>query len=270
MIKFLLLLLICSASPAYAAFDQSHAAFSAELSKYVDQSGIHYRQWKEHPEGLDKYLAQLAAITPEEYERFSEPEKKVLWINAYNAIIIRIVLDHYPIQGGKPYYPTDSARQIPSLWEAYRYKVAGREVNLYDIEHKIIRREFKDPRMHFLVVCAARGCPGIGSSAYTASSLERDLEKASWQYMTDPKHVQIDPQHKTVRVSKLFEWFPLDFAPLTGLQPFQVPPPSDDEIVVAYVMNFAGKDVQKQFPDYKDVRVIYMPYDWALNDADQP
>ena len=151
--NLLLVSLLCLALPAHAAFDQSHAQLTTELKKYVDTSGVHYRRWREHPEGLNNYLKQLAEIDPEDYKHFSENEKKALWVNAYNAIIIKIVLDHYPVHGSKTYYPPNSARQIPHLWEDYRYKVAGREVNLYDIEHNIIRKDFKDPRMHFVVVC---------------------------------------------------------------------------------------------------------------------
>ncbi len=253
--------------PAHAAFDQLHLQLSAELKKYVDSAGVHYCLWHEHPEWLNQYLADLAAISPDEYGKFSESEKKALWINAYNAIIIKIVIDHYPIHGQKTYYPSDSARQIPSLWEAYRFRVAGQDVNLYDIEHKVIRKEFKDPRMHFAVVCAARGCPCLMTSAYTAATLERDLDKAAWQFMTDPSHVRFDREHKVVQVSRLFQWFPLDFnvTPQTSA----ALPPSDDEVVLAYVLSYAGREIQKEFADPKLVRVIYMPYNWSLNDADE-
>ncbi len=260
--------LLAAVLPARAAFDQTHALLTAELHKYVDHSLVHYKLWREHPEGLNRYLAELAAITPEEYEKFSENEKKALWINAYNALIIKIVLDHYPIHGTKSYYPPNSARQIPNLWDDYHYKVAGRDVNLYAIEHYILRKDFKDPRVHFAVVCASRGCPYLRRTAYTPATLDHDLDEAARRYMADPQHVQYDPENQTIRVSKLFQWFPLDFAQAAGYKTIPDPPPTDNDIVAAYVLSFAAPEVKAKFPDISRVDVDYMPYDWALNDAD--
>lgn len=268
--SFILLVIVIWAATvsAQAAFDKQHSILTGELKKYVDSSGVHYAKWKQHPQELDRYLAQLAAISADQYNRFNDNEKKALWVNAYNALIIRIVLDHYPIHGSKTYYPPDSARQIPNLWEAYRFKVAGRDVNLYDIEHKIIRKDFKDPRMHFVVVCASRGCPSLKSSAYTAATMERDLDAAARKFMTDTKHVEFDSEHKLLKVSKLFEWFPLDFAPPAGSK-LPATPLSDDEIVLSYALSFAPQEIQKDFADPKQIHVMYMEYDWSLNDADR-
>jgi hypothetical protein len=265
-----LMLLLCLAIPAQAAFDQSHRLLSAELKKYADKKGIHYRMWKEHPELLDKYLSGLADVSPDEYQQFSPDQKKAFWINAYNSIIIRIVLDHYPVHGTKAYYPPNSARQIPNLWEVFKYKVAGQEINLYDIEHKIIRREFKDPRMHFAVVCAARGCPTLADSAYTGGRLEDDLNLAAQRYMTDSNHVQYDPEHNVIKVSKLFQWFPLDFLLASAPAKMPMPPPADDEIVFNYALAFAPREIREKYADTKKVEVVYLPYDWSLNDADEP
>lgn len=264
------LLFLCLAMPAEAAFDQSHSLLSAELKKYSDNKGIHYRLWKEHPEGLDKYLGGLAAVGAGQYERFTSAEKKAFWINTYNSIIIKIVLDHYPIHGDKAYYPPNSARQIPNLWEAFKYNVAGRVLNLYDIEHKIIRKEFKDPRMHFAVVCAAKGCPTLGSSAYTADRLEEELDLAARKYMSDSNHVQYDPEHNVVKLSKLFQWFPLDFITSSRPAAKSESPPTDDEVVLDYALSFAPQAISCKFGDKRKVEVVYLPYDWSLNDADEP
>src|SRR5215470_10996757 len=120
--------------PAEAAFPHDHTVLTAELKKYVEGPLVHYRRWKEHPEGLNRYIALLSKMRVDEYAGLSEDEKKCLWINAYNALTIKIVLERYPIHGIKPYYPPDSLRQIPDVWEAYHFRVAGKEVNLYNIE----------------------------------------------------------------------------------------------------------------------------------------
>jgi hypothetical protein len=264
----LLLLFTLPVVTAALAFDQKHGTLSAELAKYVDHSGVHYRKWKADEKGLSKYLSELAALDPQEYEHFSLGEKKALWVNAYNALIIKIVLDHYPVHGDKSYYPPDSARQIPHLWEDYHARIAGRDINLYDIEHKIIRK-FCDPRLHFVVVCAARGCPDLRNSAYTAATFEADLDEAARRYVGQKNNVQFDLAHKTVSVSKLFQWFPLDFADPKDMKKHSGSPLSDDEIVLSYLLKYAPEGYAKEVSDLKSVHVIYMPYDWSLNDADK-
>src|SRR4030095_11541628 len=197
-----------SALPVLAKFDHSHQLFSKGLRQYVADSQVHYVQWKKDPSALHSYLKQLAALSPAEYAHFTENQKKALWINAYNAITIKVVLDHYPIKGSKPYYPANSLRQIPDVWEQFHYKVAGKDVDLYTIEHEMIRKQFQDPRMHFAVVCASNGCPPILNRAYVAETIENELDEAARRYFSLSKNVQYDPDKKEVRVSQLFRWFP--------------------------------------------------------------
>lgn len=258
---------LCSGLPAAAKFDQSHQLWTDELGRYVDGSLVHYEQWKKDQHGIGAYLKQLARISSGEYERFTADEKKALWINAYNAITIKVVLDHYPIKGTKPYYPTNSLRQIPDVWEEFRYKVAGHEVDLYTIEHEMIRKQFQDPRMHFAVVCASNGCPPLLNRAYVAATMAKDLDEAARRYFSISKNVQYDPEKKEVRVSQLFRWFPLDFAAAAGFAKMPFPPPTDDSIVLTYVLSMAPPDVKEKFSE-KDTRVTYLLFDWSLNDAD--
>ncbi|HEY9869721.1 MAG TPA: DUF547 domain-containing protein [Candidatus Obscuribacterales bacterium] len=262
-----LCLAVWCALPAMARFDHAHEQLTKELQKYVDTPLVHYARWKNDQAGLDRYLKQLAAISPREYERFTQDQKKALWINAYNAITIKIVLTHYPIRGDKPYYPPNSLRQIPNVWEDFKFTVAGKEVNLYMIEHDMIRKQLQDARMHFAVVCASRGCPPLLNRAYVPETLDKDLDEAARRYFAAERNVQYDPERKEVRVSQLFRWFPLDFANLAGFSKMPFPPPSDDAIVLSYVLSMAPAELRSKFPE-KETRVLYMPFDWSLNDAD--
>src|SRR5215470_13249467 len=97
---------LSGALPALAKFDHSHQLFTSGLRRYVTDAQVHYAQWQKDQGALDSYLKQLAAISPAEYAHFTDGQKKALWINAYNALTIKVVLDHYPINGTKPYYPT--------------------------------------------------------------------------------------------------------------------------------------------------------------------
>lgn len=252
--------------PALAAFDQSHAALTRQLERFVEGRQVRYREWQNNRQGLDDYLKSLAEISPSEYESFNRNQKKALWINAYNALAIKIVLDHYPISGKKSYFPANSIRQIPDVWESFHTEVAGRRVCLYSLEHDIIRREFHDPRMHFAVVCASKGCPAIVKQAYSGEELEEQLESARKRFFSNTNNLQLLPEKHTIRVSHLFKWFPLDFAKAAGMTGASFPPPSDDEIIAAYVLANVHADNKESFKQ-KKTKVEYLPYDWSLNDA---
>lgn len=256
--------------PASAAVDLNHTLFTADLKEYVEHDLVHYKKWKQHTERLEQYLKSLSEITQDEYEKLSREEKKALWINAYNAFTVKVVLDHYPINGSEPYYPKNSFRQIPDAWDEFYFVVAGRRVNLNEIEHNISRR-LNDPRIHFAVVCAAKGCAKINKEAYVATNLDAVLDAQTQKFILDPQNVSFDHKEKIVHVSKLFSWFPLDFLNAVGFKTVPFPPPKDDEVVLRYIVSRSPKDVQERFKtddDYRAYKVLYKDYDWSLNDAD--
>ncbi|MBA3859020.1 MAG: hypothetical protein C0507_19105 [Cyanobacteria bacterium PR.3.49] len=256
--------------PAHAAVDLQHTLFSEDLKLYVDNDLVHYKKWKGHTDRLEQYLKSLAQITQDEYEKLSKEDKKALWVNAYNAFTVKVVLDHYPINGTEAFYPKNSFRQIPDAWDDYFFVVAGRRVSLNDIEHNIGRR-LHDPRIHFAVVCAAKGCAKINKEAYTGKTIESALEAQTDKFILNPDNVSFDHKEKTVRVSKLFSWFPLDFLNAVGFKTMPFPPPKDDEVVLRYIVSRSPKEVQEKFKsddDYRAYKVIYRDYDWSLNDAD--
>lgn len=262
--------LAASSAPTFAAVDLEHKLFTDDLKQYVENDLIHYKKWKLHPEQLEKYLKSLADISQDEYEKLSKQDKEALWINAYNAFTIKVVLDHYPISGKETYYPKNSFRQIPDAWEEFFFVVAGRRVSLYDIEHDIGRR-LHDPRIHFAVVCAAKGCAKINKDAYIGKTLDAALEAQTDKFLLNPQNVEFDHKQKVVRVSKLFSWFPLDFLNAVGFKTVPFPPPKDDEVVLRYIVSRSPKEVKERFKtddDYRAYQVVYREYDWSLNDAD--
>jgi len=263
-------ILVSGFLPTQAAIDLNHTLFSEDLKEYVEKDLVHYKKWKQHSERLDQYLKSLADITQDQYEKLSVEDKKALWINAYNAFTVKVVLDHYPINGTESYYPKNSFRQIPDAWDEYYFVVAGRRVNLNEIEHNISRR-LHDPRIHFAVVCAAKGCAKMNREAYVGTSLDTALDAQTQKFILDRQNVDFDHKEKVVRVSKLFSWFPLDFLNAVGFKTVPFPPPKDDEVVLRYIVSRSPKEVQERFKtdeDYRAYKVVYKDYDWALNDAD--
>lgn len=266
----LVLMIVGSFSPAQAAVDLEHTLFSEDLKEYVEKDLVHYKKWKQNSARLDQYLKTLADITQDEYEKLSSEDKKALWINAYNAFTVKVVLEHYPINGTETYYPKNSFRQIPDAWDEFFFVVAGRRVNLNEIEHNISRR-LHDPRLHFAVVCAAKGCAKMNKEAYKGKTLDAALDAQTQKFILDPQNVDFDHKEKVVRVSKLFSWFPLDFLNAVGFKTVPFPPPKDDEVVLRYIVSRSSKEVQDKFKtdeDYRAYKVVYKDYDWSLNDAD--
>lgn len=261
----LLLLVLFQAFPALA-FDQQHKLFSQELKKYVNKDGmVNYALWKKKQQGLNQYLQSLSKLSPDEYKQFSRLEKRALWLNAYNALAIKLVLDHYPIKARVSEYPSPSIRQIPDTWDAIKSTVAGQEVSLYTIVHDKLRKA-KDPRTHFAVVPAARGGGVLQKRAFRAETVVADLGKLTGKFMSKKENLSLDADRKTITVSQIFRWFPLDFIQANELNGpvFQIP--RDDDVVKSYVWQFLTEK-QKRGLDQKEVRVIYAPYDWLLNEA---
>ncbi len=255
-----------SALQTAMAFDHSHKLLGTELHKFVGPSGVHYAKWKEKREGLDKYLESLGQISPEEYEKFDPQQKKTLWINAYNALAIKLVLDHYPIHSATPNerYPADSIRQIPNVWDAVSCKVAGREVTLYTIAHDILRRD-TDCRTHFAIVPASKGGGILHNTPFEPKTVEHELDKVTHEYFAKPESLRCNFDDSSITVSQIFKWFPFDF--ISPSAAAQIPMPTENDVVKDYVFQFLPADAKKKF-DGKNVRIIYGPYDWSLNDAD--
>ena len=260
----LILISAFACAPA-AAFDHSHKLFSAELKKYVKKDGVLYEKWKSKRAGLDHYFTQLQSITADDYAQFTEKQKKALWLNVYNALAIRLVLDQYPIKGKNANYPAASIRQIPDVWKAAVCNMTGKDISLYVIFHSMMRKDFHDCRSHFAIVPASRGAYPLQSEAFQEMKVEQQLEKITKAFMANRENLSADLSSNTIYVSHIFKWFPLDFLSAPGGKiPF--PPPADDDVVRNYVLPFLRKDEQEQLKD-KQAKIVYKNYDWALNDA---
>src|SRR5690348_3784905 len=154
---------------------------------------------------LDGYIAALEAVP---VSRLDRDEQRAYWINLYNAVTTRIVLDHYPVK---------SIRDIslgPGLlsfgpWDAKVATVEGQALSLNDIEHGILRPIWRDPRLHYALNCAAVSCPSLAPSAFTAGNTERLLDQGARAYVNDPRGVRIVGD--TLTVSSIYLWYRADF-----------------------------------------------------------
>lgn len=233
-----------------AAID--HAAWDALLGRYVvrGEGGINLFAYAEVSPAdrvaLAAYLDRLARIPITRYDR---GEQLAYWINLYNALTVKVVLDHYPVK---------SIRDIdisPGLcadgpWARKLVTVEGEAVSLNDIEHRILRPIWRDPRIHYAVNCASIGCPDLRARAYTAATVEAMLEDGAAEYINSPRGVSIEDG--TVTVSRIYDWFYEDFG-------------GTDAAVFNHLLNYAAPRLKRNLETIG--RIHEVAYDWRLNDA---
>lgn len=221
----------------------SHEIFNKVLTKHVEKGKVDYAKLKAEPEEFEKYLDLLAAAKP---SKMSYNVQLAFWINAYNALVIKGVIDHYP---------TKSVRKVKAFggfFSRLKFHVAGEKYTLDHIEHEILRKEFVDPRIHFALVCASIGCPPIENRVFLSETIDEQLDAVTKKFITNTDKVRLDKAKRRVYLSKIFKWYKKDFTEgYTGVADFLTDflPPEDADFVLE-----------------KDVKFHYLDYDWSLND----
>jgi hypothetical protein len=251
-------------------FDQSHSIYDSLLKKYVHNGRVDYKGFIASKEEFDTYLKQLGSVSENDYVNWSREEKLVFWINAYNAFTIKAVTNHYPIKRNKNlvgvFYPKNSIRQIDGVWDKLKFQAVGRTVTLENIEHGILRKEFKESRIHFAIVCASVGCPDLRGEAYKANVINEQLESAATEFINNPqKGVKINPDDKTVRLSRIFDWFGGDFIEKFGNGELFKDRDPKERAVLNFVEKHLQFEEERRFLKKGKFKTSYLKYDWTLN-----
>ncbi|MHC4703653.1 MAG: DUF547 domain-containing protein, partial [Planctomycetota bacterium] len=149
-------------------FDYSD--YDSVLKAFVnDKAMVNYAGLKAKRRQLDEFAASMGKLTSEAYENWNDKDKVAFWLNAYNALTLKAIIDNYPIKSSffrSRVYPKNSIRQIPGVWKKMTFKVMGKDLTLNHIEHEILRKKFDEPRIHMAMVCAAMGCPPLRYEPY--------------------------------------------------------------------------------------------------------
>ncbi len=230
------------------AFDHGHKAFDEILQKRVifkgNQSSVDYKGIKEEDsKKLSIYLKSLSSVSKKEYRSFSKDERLAFLINAYNAFTIDKIVKNYPVKSIKDLSTSVFGVPVPgkSVWDEKFFKFLGKKRSLNDIEHGMIRKSFKEPRIHFAVNCASIGCPSLANNAFVASSLDAQLEKAALNFLNNKMKNKV--KGKTIYHSKIFTWYGGDFEVIGGFKKY-----------IKTKLGLSGKF------DFED-----LDYDWNLN-----
>jgi hypothetical protein len=267
---FLAALMSFSVNLAAQNFDQ--AIFDELLQSYVTNGLVDYQGLKKAHSRLADYLNRIEQVDANKFQQWPEAEQMAFWINAYNAITIEGILRNYPIQWGsiisRSRFPQNSIRQIGGFWDQVFVKVMGKNLSLNDIEHKILRKEFDEPRIHFAIVCASIGCPILQSRAFFADDLEQRLDQATRNLITNPDKVRLDQKQNVLYLSAIFDWYKEDFSvSADGMQKF-IKYGKAEQGVVEFVTKFLAESDQKYIVQHQP-KIKYLDYDWSLNEQEK-
>ncbi len=245
-----------------AAWSGDATAFDFEslnrlLGRVVDSRGwVDYAAIKAEPNELRLQLRRLREVSPESHPAvFPRREDRLAyWINAYNTLVISGVVNAYPVTSVKSIHPQ------PGFFKVY-HVLGGKSYSLDEIEHKIIRKRFGDPRIHAALNCAAASCPALRPEAFRSEQLENQLEAAVRDFILDPLHVKVDRDSGTLILSKILEWFEGDFIGWYK-RTYQV----DDARITDYLKIYLAEQDRSFLDTHPRVTVRYLRYDWTLND----
>jgi len=215
-----------------------HALYEKLLSEYTNNGWVDYRGLKNNPGLLDRYLKSIAMLDKAEFEAMSRPEKMAFYINAYNAFTIKAIVDHYPVT---------SIKKIPGVWKKLKFVIAGKNFTLDEIEHGILRPEYKDPRVHFALVCAAQGCPKLNVRVFTAEDIDDMLDAAGKSFLNDKTRNRLDKEQNMLYLSSIFKWFKQDFGD-----------------VLEFISRYMDED-DVDFIKANNPKIKYQ-YNWQLNE----
>jgi hypothetical protein len=238
-------------------------AFDEILDLYVRDGFVYYRALKLERARFDRVVDQLATTR---VGSLSRDEQLAFWLNAYDALVLRTVIDRYPIDGKSPLYPANSIRQIPGAFETTRHNVAGRAVTLDEIENTIIP-EFHDPRVYFALGRGAVGSGRLRSEAFAAGRLEAQLTDVAGECVRRLTCVQIDRTGNQVLVSSIFSWREREFAAAyagAASARFSARSPIERAILAYVEPRLSG--LEQEFLARDAFAVTFQPFDWSLND----
>ena len=237
--------------------------FDALLDLYVRNGDVYYRAIKAERGRLDAYVSELAAVA---VDKLSREEQIAFWLNAYNALVLRTVADHYPIQGHSPEYPAKSLRQIPGAFDRLSHRIGGRMVTLDQIEQTILPG-FHDPRVYFALGRGAAGSGRLRSEAFTASRLEEQLADVAGECVTRAQCISIDRENGKVSASSIFSWRQKEFeAAYAEKAPAGMAARSSIERAVMAFVQPRLLPTEKEFIARNTFQVTYSKFDWTLND----
>lgn len=243
-----------------------HATLDRILDTFVRDGYVYYNALKSDRAGLDRYVSSLD-IAPEQLAAMNENDRRAFWINAYNALVLRTVVNAYPIRGKAPAYPAASVAQLPGAFDRVRHRVGGQVLTLDEIEKLVAA--FGDARLLLALGRGMIGSARLRSEAYRGSRLEEQLTDAVKGFVRTARHFKLDRQTAALKVTPLFSWREAYFVAsfpggAAGADKWVNRSPIERAVVVmAYPHLFPS---EKALLDLNTFQMTFGEFDWRLND----
>ncbi len=226
-----------------------HSVFGRFLSLYLDNnhpSGINRFDYKRVSSSDKNQLkAYLDYMSKLKVTSLNRNEQMAYWINLYNALTIKVILDNYPLTSIRK---ISSGLFSPGPWKLKLITVEGFNLTLNQIEHEILRPIWKDKRIHYSVNCASIGCPNLLATPFTGANVDNQLDFAARAYIQHPRGLTID--NKTLRLSSIYKWYADDFGTRAQL--------------LNHLAEFSSESVKQTIKNWTGS--IKYTYDWNLNE----
>ncbi|MFT5917685.1 MAG: hypothetical protein ACJAWV_001310 [Flammeovirgaceae bacterium] len=221
----------------------SHEPWNDLLKKYVSAAGkVDYKGIHSERAKLEGYLKTISENSPT--DEWSENQKLAYWINAYNGFAVKLIVDNYPLKSIQDLHPTIKIPGISTVWKKEFFKIEDVDFSLHQIEHKILRKDFEEPRIHFTINCASVSCPKLRNEAYTAEKVQDQMEDQAKDFVNDKSKNKISANE--VEISNIFNWFKGDF--------------ENDGDIIDFLNKYSKVKINKK------AKVDYMYYNWSLNE----
>lgn len=266
-----ILLLIAAGLPAAqepvpVAVDPLHKPFDEILDLYVRDGLVYYYALRQERAKFDRYVAAIGEVGADTVAKWPQPRQLAYWINAYNAFVLRTVIDGYPIRGKAPGYPANSIRQIPGAFERRTFRAGGRLLTLDALERDVIG-SFDDPRALLALSRGAVGGSRLKSEAFTADRLEQQLTTMTSELVTRRVLVQVDAGNNRLSVNPMFSWREALFTrTLANRAPALYASRSPLERAVLALIEPLVVPTESEFLRKNAFSMVFHEFDWRLND----
>jgi len=249
---FTFLILAINTSLVYPQFE--YGPYDKLLQSYVQGKNVDYEGLLKDKDILSAFTEKMGESSPHsDPEKFnSRNEQLAYWINAYNAFILMVIIENYPVESIK-----DINFIGFTIW--LKKNLIGKEkISFKSLEDDIIRDEFKDPRIHFAINCASFSCPPLRNEAYIPESLEKQMEASSRDFINDENNVLFDHSTRILYLSAIFDWYDDDFLDYLS-QNKNIEEPH----LLDFIKLYYNDEVKDEWYNYD---IVFLEYNWDLND----
>jgi hypothetical protein len=223
----------------------SHEKWTNLLRKHVGNDGlVDYKGFIADKAELQSYLDLVSKSAPA--KSWSENDKIAYWLNAYNAYTVKLIIDNYPVKSIKDLGPANQIIFVNTPWDKKFFKIGGRTMTLNNIEHRILRKQFTEPRIHFALNCASMSCPKLRAEAYEGNMLDKQLTEQAIGFLSDTTRNQ--PSADNPKMSSIFNWYGGDMKKWSKLS------------LIQYINKYSP------VPINENANIDYLKYDWSLNE----